>query len=101
MAKIGRKQKHYQASDGSTITGLCRQPDGRWRIITGPQAGYRFTEADESRAIDKYRQLTRGQTPMVWIGDEINLPATHVTEADLHAAQDINNELIRPNSRGD
>ena len=52
-AKMGRPQKPYQASDGQIIPGLCHQKDGRWRIVT---TGDRFTESDEFRAIQRFRQ---------------------------------------------
>ena len=52
-AKTGRPQKPYQASDGQIIAGLCRQPDGRWRITA---TGERFSEPDEFLAIQRFRQ---------------------------------------------
>jgi integrase len=54
MAKIGRKQKPYQSSTGDIIPGLIRQPDGRWRIVS---TGQRFSEPDETKAIDRYYQI--------------------------------------------
>jgi len=65
MAKIGRKQKPYETSDGITIPGLARQVDGRWRVIS---SGFRFTEPDEQRAIEHYKKLTNQA------GATINLP---------------------------
>jgi hypothetical protein len=57
--KTGRKLKHHVAADGSTIVGLSRRPsDGRWRIIEGKRKGFTFTEADEARAIERFRFLT-------------------------------------------
>ncbi len=93
MAKIGRKQKHHQSETEGTIVGLTRQPDGRWRIIEGPKAGFRFTEPDEARAIAKFRQLTTGQTPMVWIGDAPAKSQLQVTDQDTAAAGAINVDL--------
>jgi hypothetical protein len=65
MAKIGRRLKHYESQTYGTIEGLCRQPDGRWRIITGPKAGFRWSEPDEKRAIDRFYQLTNGEVSRV------------------------------------
>ena len=59
MAKVGRKHRGYLTDDRSTtVHGLQRDRDGRWRIVA---TGFRFTEPDESRAIDKFYELT-GQT---------------------------------------
>jgi integrase len=50
--KRGRKSKPYKASDGSTIDGLYRCPDGRWRINA---TGEKYTCHDEGIAIAKFR----------------------------------------------
>ena len=53
--KTGRKQKAWKTTfDGSTIDGLTRRPDGRWRII-GTQKTY--TEHDERKAIQRFYKL--------------------------------------------
>jgi len=53
--KTGRKQKAWNTTfDGSTIDGLTRRPDGRWRII-GTQKTY--TEHDERKAIQRFYKL--------------------------------------------
>src|SRR5260221_1823392 len=58
--KRGRKLKPHVAADGTTINGLARRPsDGRWRIIA---TGYTFTEPEEEKAIDRFRELTGGMT---------------------------------------
>ncbi len=54
MAKIGRKQKPYESTNGKTIPGLAQDKDGRWRIIA---TGQRFTETDEQRAIAKAKKI--------------------------------------------
>ena len=56
--KRGRKPKHYQASWGEVINGLCRRADGRWRVI---DTGQTFVQPDERLAIHLYRtQYRRG-----------------------------------------
>jgi hypothetical protein len=50
----GRKQKPYQASWGEIIPGLAHDTSGRWRVVS---TGFRFSEADERRAIDRFRAL--------------------------------------------
>jgi integrase len=55
MAKVGRKPKPYVTSDGEIVAGLAREVDGRWRVVA---TGQRYTEADEAKAIAKFRQLT-------------------------------------------
>ena len=38
--KTGRKPKSFVTADNRTIDGLCRQPDGRWRITApAPTSG--------------------------------------------------------------
>lgn len=59
MRKTGRKQKHHVAANGKTIEGLSKMVDGRWRIIG---SHIRFTEPDEFKAIEKFKQLT-SKTP--------------------------------------
>lgn len=59
-AKTGRKRDDYVTSWGERIIGLSRRPsDGRWRII-GTQTTY--TEADERTAVERFRELTNGNT---------------------------------------
>jgi hypothetical protein len=56
--KRGRKQRHHVASWGETIIGRSKRHDGRWRIIGTMK---RFTEPDERRAVERFRQLTGGE----------------------------------------
>lgn len=58
MAKLGRRFKPYQTSEGATIDGLARDRDGRWRIVATHQ---RFTEPDEAKAVDRFRAWEREQ----------------------------------------
>lgn len=51
---LGRRHKPYVTSWGEAIDGLCRDSDGRWRIAGGT---LRFSEADERKAIDRFRQI--------------------------------------------
>lgn len=59
--KRGRKQKHHEAADGSTIVGLSKMKDGRWRII-GTQI--RFSAVDESKAIEEFEKRTGKKLPV-------------------------------------
>jgi hypothetical protein len=63
--------KAYRTTWGEVISGLDRQSDGRWRII---ESGYRFTEANESRAIQKFRQLTSATKPVVTLTIPVTKP---------------------------
>lgn len=79
-AKMGRPQKPYQASDKQVIAGLCRQPDGRWRIIA---TGERFSEPDEFLAIQRFHQWEQQHAK-----DEtlMSVPLTDVVGTDIEAA---------------
>src|SRR5690242_19445012 len=58
---MGRPPKPYRPSwGGDPISGLARQTDGRWRIVA---TGERFTEIDERRAIQKFRDWQARQNP--------------------------------------
>ncbi len=59
--RAGRPQKMYRTSWGELIPGLDLQSDGRWRIVS---TGFRFSEADENRAIHRFRQITATKMPM-------------------------------------
>ena len=74
------------------IPGLARDTNGRWRVVA---TGYRWTDENEEREITKFRQMTGGQTAMVWIGEPETLPASHVTPEDIYAAEQINRDLIQ------
>jgi integrase len=52
--KTGRKPKPHVTADNQTINGLSKMRDGRWRVI-GTQI--RFSEPDESRAIERFHHL--------------------------------------------
>ena len=54
----GRKQKPYQTSWGEIIPGLAHDTSGRWRVTS---TGFRFTEADERRAIQRFKELQPAQ----------------------------------------
>ena len=69
--RAGRPPKAYRTTWGEVISGLDRQSDGRWRII---ESGYRFTEANESRAIQKFRQLTSATKPVVTLTIPVTKP---------------------------
>lgn len=56
--KRGRKSIPYKASDGSTIDGLYKCPDGRWRINA---TGEKYTCHDEALAISRFRQFQSKQ----------------------------------------
>ncbi len=59
--KTGRRQVHFVSSTGETVVGLSRRPsDGRWRVI-GTQKT--FTEPDEAKAIERFRQLSAPPIP--------------------------------------
>lgn len=55
MATAGRKAKFYVTSDNKPIEGLDRKADGRWRVV---ETGFRFTEPDEQKAIERFYRLT-------------------------------------------
>ena len=64
---MARPQKPYQNSKLGIrpVPGLCQQPDGRWRIVA---TGYRVSEPDPHRAVERFRQMTGGATkPMAFI----------------------------------
>lgn len=68
MAKQGRRgrpRKSYTTSWGEPVEGLARDTDGRWRIV---ETGYRYSEADERRAVARFRQLHRPE--------RVHVPAT-------------------------
>ena len=46
---------HYKTKMGEVVVGLARDTDGRWRIMA---TGQRFTEPDECKAVEKFRDLT-------------------------------------------
>lgn len=57
VRKRGRRPAHYHSSWGEVVNGLSRRAtDGRWRIIA---TGRTFTEPDERRAVERFRELTR------------------------------------------
>ncbi len=59
--KTGRKQKPYQTTWGEIIPGLAKQShDGRWRIVA---TGFRFSETDERRAVNRFREWERDHAP--------------------------------------
>lgn len=53
--KTGRKQIHYETSDGKTIVGLNKQTDGRWRVM---ETGQRFRADTEKQAIAQFYKMT-------------------------------------------
>ena len=56
QAKRGPKSNHWTDSrTGKPIEGLTKQKDGRWRILG---TATKFTEADEQKAIAKFRKIT-------------------------------------------
>ena len=58
--KTGRHTKpHVTTYDGTTIDGLYKCPDGRWRITA---TGQKFTEPDERLAVARFRQW-EGRSP--------------------------------------
>lgn len=63
---MGRPTRPYRASwpgpDGrpEEFPGLYKCPDGRWRIVA---TGTKFTEADERRAVAKFRAWQRDNAP--------------------------------------
>ena len=59
MAKMGRPQRPYETSWGEMVPGLYRCPDGRWRITA---TGRKFTEADERRAVSRFRATQQPAT---------------------------------------
>jgi hypothetical protein len=61
-AKIGRRQKPYESALYGPVVGLARDTDGRWRIVA---TGQKYTEADEGRAIERFRRMTASPTPTV------------------------------------
>lgn len=54
---MGRRQKPYQTTWKEVVPGLAHDTDGKWRIVTGPNAGKKFREANEQQAVAKARQL--------------------------------------------
>jgi integrase len=76
---MARKQKPYQTSWNEIVPGLARDVDARWRIVTGPHAGKRWSDFDERRAVGKAKQLLGLDNPTtaieVRLGDlAANLP---------------------------
>ena len=69
--RAGRPQKMYRTSWGELIQGLDRQKDGRWRVIS---TGFRFSEMDESRAIQRFRQLMNSAKPLATLTVPITEP---------------------------
>jgi integrase len=66
QAKRGPKAKHWTDSrTGKPVEGLTKQKDGRWRIIG---TATKFTEADEQKAIAKFKRMT-AQTLEATLGD--------------------------------
>jgi len=55
-----RRAQHYKTTWGQVVVGLARNRDGRWRVMA---TGYRFTEPDECKAIEKFRELTCESAP--------------------------------------
>lgn len=54
---------------GKHITGLCRQPDGRWRIVA---TGERFREPDERRAVEHFLAQTGQANPgQILVGEAV------------------------------
>src|SRR4051812_41222937 len=66
---MGRPQKPYVTQDGTIVQGLYRCPDGRWRVNA---TGQKFTEADEFKAVTRFRQIT-GTQPVSTTPVEVTL----------------------------
>jgi hypothetical protein len=60
-SKRGRKEKPYQQANGQYVNGLRRRPDGRWVVIS---TGKMFTEADETKAIERFYRLMGEKEPV-------------------------------------
>lgn len=56
----GRRSKPHKMADGTEVHGLYHRPDGRWKIVA---TGELFTEHDERRAVQKFRDWEARNNP--------------------------------------
>jgi hypothetical protein len=61
MARPSKPYHHSKTND--PVPGLYKCKDGRWRIVA---TGYKFTEQNEDRAIDKFYKLARALNVRPW-----------------------------------
>lgn len=94
--RAGRPQKAYRTSWGEIIQGLDRQSDGRWRVIA---SGVRFSEADENRAIQRFRQITSTTKPLATLTVAITEPDASPAEILADWSQPLSQSIaIQPAS---
>jgi len=90
-AKTGRKRIHHRDSQDTTINGLSKMKDGRWRIIG---THIRFTEADERLAIAKFRRMTQSDPSR----DAIFMPQTEPERYGTENAKHIRSLQLSMNA---